>query len=326
MAKRLSDLTTYSNFTDYDIPFPIMTAISVNISNTDQCSLPTSATQYEFTPYEYGSWETGVAAFAKTKYMGSSLSAGLPVDSSQCITQYDNLAYILGTSSDIFASYCSIPAPSNDSLAGVLTDILLDAVDEVVNDDLYALFPNPFFNLSTSPTVSGDENLMLADGGLSGQNVPIWPFIQNYRTIDVLIASDNSADTDFNWPNGTELRQTYLNALDEGLARMPFIPEPEIFVSEGLNTRATFFGCNETETMFIVYLPNMEYTYASNTSTLMLQYDVDETRGMIGNGVAIASQNGTEGWTFCLACAIAGRGEGAPEGCDSCFAEYCYYQ
>jgi lysophospholipase len=178
----------------------------------------------------------------------------------------------------------------------------------------------------TSPNVASSETLTLVDGGLSGQNVPIWPFIQNHRTVDVLIASDNSANTDFNWPNGTELHQTYLNAIDAGLTRMPYIPTAETFVEQGLNTRAQFFGCNDTDTIFIVYLPNTDYVFASNQSTLKLQYTVEETAGMIDNGVAIATQNGTENWPFCLACGIMNAAEQLPEGCDECFAEYCYYQ
>lgn len=107
---------------------------------------------------------------------------------------------------------------------------------------------------------------------------------------------------------------------------MPFIPTPEVFVNEGLDKRATFFGCNETDTMFIVHLPNAEYVYPSNQTTAKLTYTVAETTGMIANGMAIATQNGTEGWPFCLACGIMNREESLPDGCDDCFARYCYRQ
>lgn len=111
-----------------------------------------------------------------------------------------------------------------------------------------------------SSLVKNEVELTLSDGGESDQNVPIWPFIQPERTVDVLIANDNSADTTTNFPNGTEIHQTYVNAQAAGLSKMPFIPDVSTFVSEGLNKRATFFGCNETGTMFIVYLPNVAYT------------------------------------------------------------------
>lgn len=47
----------------------------------------------------------------------------------------------------------------------------------------------------------------------------------------------------------------------------------------------------------------------------------------IANGVQIANQNGEEGWSFCLACAIKNSdGSSLPDGCDECFSKYCYYK
>jgi len=139
--------------------------------------------------------------------------------------------------------------------------------------------------------------------------------------------NDNSADTTDNFPNGTEILQTYLNAQAVGLKKMPFIPSVSTFVSQGLNKRAIFFGCNETGTTFIVYLPNVAYTYASNQPTSKVQYSVAETNAMIVNGNAIATQNGTAGWPFCLACAVKNKdGSALPAGCNSCFHKYCYYR
>lgn len=326
VRKRLSDMVNYGNFTSHNVPFPIMTSVSVDVSTKD-CSLPTDAAQYEFTPFEYGSWDAGIAAFADTKFMGTAFSAGVPTDSSDCVVQYDNLAYILGSSSDIWVEFCQVPAPSNETLIGLMSDIVTRADGKVGFEDLTASFPNPFYRLKTSPAVASEETLNLFDGGLSGQVVPIWPFIQKHsRTVDVLITNDNSADTEYNWPNGTSLHQTYLSAMEAKLSRMPFIPTPEVFVSEGLNKRATFFGCNETDTMLIINLPNAEYVYPSNQSTSKLAYTVEETTGMIANGVAIGTQNGTEAWPFCLACGIMNREVDLPAGCNDCFARYCYSQ
>ncbi|KAK1081376.1 hypothetical protein LTR48_007494, partial [Friedmanniomyces endolithicus] len=147
------------------------------------------------------------------------------------------------------------------------------------------------------------------------------------RSVDVLIINDNSADTPDNFPNGTEIQQTYLNAQAAGLHKMPFIPDVSTFVSRGLNKRATFFGCNETGTTFMVWLPNVAYTYPSGQSTAKLEYTVAETDAMIANGNAIATQNGTAGWPFCLGCAVKNRDGGKlPAGCNACFEKYCYYR
>jgi lysophospholipase len=93
--------------------------------------------------------------------------------------------------------------------------------------------------------------------------------------------NDNSADTTDNFPNGTEILQTYVNAKSAGLTKMPYIPPVSTFVSEGLNKRATFFGCNETGTVFMVWLPNVNYTYPSGQPTSKIEYTIPETDGMV---------------------------------------------
>ncbi|PPJ54720.1 hypothetical protein CBER1_06885 [Cercospora berteroae] len=325
---RLSTLTSFSNFTSFNVPYPIMTALGVDDSSEGQCVPTINATQYEFAPYEYGSWDQGVSAFASTKYMGSDLTNGRPTNAGKCIEHYDNIGYIFGTSSDIFVAACSVLTPSNSSnadLANFLQDII-SVSKRPAFQDLFGIYPNPFFNYSRSTTVKNDKLITMADGGLAGQNVPIWPFIQPARKIDVLIANDNSADTTDNFPNGTEIRQTYENAQAVGLTRMPFIPDVAEFVAKGLNKRAVFFGCDEPNTVFIIYLPNVNYTYPSNQPTSKIQYSVEETNGMIQNGNAIATQNGDPNWGLCFACGIKARdGRGKlPKGCDACFQKYCY--
>ncbi|EME45652.1 hypothetical protein DOTSEDRAFT_52875 [Dothistroma septosporum NZE10] len=325
---RLSSLAGLSNFTSYNVPYPIITALGVDNSYSGQCYPTLNATQYEFTPYEYGSWDQGVAAFARSQYMGSSLTNGQPTTANKCIKDYDNLGYVFGTSSDIFASVCEAIEPANTgnaSLAQVL-ESLVDKTKTPAFQDLFGIYPNPFYKHPESPEVNQHKLITMADGGLAGQNVPIWPFIQKAgRVVDVLIANDNSADTTDYFPNGTEIRQTYLNAQAAGLTRMPFVPEVSEFVAKGLNKRATFFGCNDTSKVFVIYLPNVNYTFMSNQPTSKIQYSVAETNAMIKNGNAIATQNGEQGWPFCFACGIKNRDAGAlPGGCDACFTKYCY--
>lgn len=106
---------------------------------------------------------------------------------------------------------------------------------------------------------------------------------------------------------------------------MPYIPSVETFVSEGLNKRATFFGCNETNALTIVYLPNNNYTYASNVPTAQLEYATAETDAVITNGNSIADQNGDSQWATCLGCAIMKKtGTTLPSACTACFTKYCY--
>jgi lysophospholipase len=107
---------------------------------------------------------------------------------------------------------------------------------------------------------------------------------------------------------------------------MPYIPSVETFLSQGLNRRPTVFGCNTTA-ITIVYLPNVNITYPSNTSTAQVQYSIPETEGMISNGVAMAEQPGEIDWPLCLGCVIMMKTNTTlPAGCAPCWAKYCYYQ
>jgi len=323
----MSSLATYDNFTSHNVPFPIITAIGV-VASEDQCTPPDNATQYEFSPFEFGSWDEGVSAFTPVKYIGSDLNNGKPEEEGKCIVHYDNLGYVLGTSSDIFPAICTVLTPAtgeNASLAEVLEGIV-SLAHEPVFEDLFGLYRNPFYNYSRSSRVSDDQDLLLLDGGFSNQVSPIWPFIVDERAVDVLIVNDNSADTADNFPNGASIRQTYVEAQIAGLSKMPYIPDNVTFVDEGLNTRATFFGCDEKDTTLMVYLPNKEYSFDSGTATAKVVYSKEETRGMIANGVQVGDQDGEQGWGLCLACAIRIRDEDLPEGCEACFEKHCYRQ
>ena len=264
--------------------------------------------------------------------MGTALTAGSPTIANDCTVHYDNLGYIFGTSSDVFNAACAVIPPSNattndlSGLANVLEG-LVSQVHKPVFQDLFAIYPNPFYEYSRSSRVQSTPLIAMADGGEANHNDPIWPFIQPQRAVDVTIVNDNSADTSDNFPNGTEIRQTYDSAKAAGLTKMPFIPDVATFVAQGLNKRATFFGCNETGTTFIVFLPNVAYSYNSGQSTAKLEYSVAETDAMIANGVQIATQNGTAGWPFCLACAVKNKdSKNLPAGCNACFAKYCYHK
>ncbi|KAK4980769.1 Lysophospholipase 1 [Elasticomyces elasticus] len=332
VSTTMSSITGFSKFTSHAIPYPIITALGVKTFN-GECVPGPDATQYEFGPYEFGSWNKDISAFASTKYLGSSLVNGKPANAASCINNYDNLGYILGTSSSLFnVPACQKnPAPPSP-LTNQLNGLLATAGHTANPRDVYAAYPNPFYQY-TSPSsqpnaannIAAQPELDLVDGGEALQNNPIWPMLQPARAIDVLIVNDNSADSN-NFPNGSEILTTYIQSLNEGLTRMPFIPSVETFVAQGLNKRATFFGCNDPNKLTIVYLPNVNYTYPSNVPTAKLQYTIPETNAMIANGVQMAIQGGESGWATCLGCAIEMKAGGnLPAECTACFAKHCYY-
>ena len=314
VADTLSGLSSLSSFTSHSVPYPIITSIGVDTSN-GQCVPGDNATQYELSPYSFGSWDQGVSAFAQTRYLGSTPG--------NCTTGYDNQGYVMGTTSNLFNEVCRALPSANDTtkLISQLEAIL--AKDHAVTTrDTFAVYPNPFQNNAASAAVSGQGELDLVDGGETNQNDPIWPFL--YRNVDVLLVNDNSNDN-ANYPNGSELYDTYNRAQTRGLGRMPVIPEAGVFVAGGFDRRPKFFGCNDNSKMTIVYLPNKNYTFDSGQSTERLQYSSSDTDAMIANGNMVGQNGGDPMWATCLSCGIMKKtGAALPGACQGCFTTYCY--
>jgi len=329
VAGELSSITGFPNFTSHNVPFPIITALNVE-TQTGACLPPDNTPIYEITPYEFGSFDTGINAFTQTKYLcthlhlrstrnqltipGSSLSNGLPIKP-LCTTNYDNLGYILGTSSDIFNEFCTT-FPTIASAPGILANLtaLVNETHALTTRDEYAIYPNPFYNYAHSTLVSGQANLTLVDGGESHQNNPLFPLLQPSRAVGVIIVNDNSADTSANFPDGSELYQTYMQSQLVGLTRMPIIPPTSTFVANGYNIRPTFFGCNDASKITI-----------SGESTEKVQYSPAETRGMIMNGGQVATEGGSSMFPTCLACVISKKtGNALPAACAGCFSDFCH--
>lgn len=121
------------------------------------------------------------------------------------------------------------------------------------------------------------DTLTLVDAGLTNQNIPIEPLLAPERMVDAIIAVDASADTTYSFPNGSALRTTFervqiFEQTQNVRIRMPEVPSVNGFINGGLNTRPTFFGCNDTDTPVIVYVPNYPWSYASNVSTVSYQF------------------------------------------------------
>lgn len=188
---RLSGLTSFSNFTSYNVPYPIITARGVDATD-GQCIPAINAFQYEFGPYEFGSWDSGIGAFTQTKYLGSSLSNGSATIPGVCTVDYDNLGYILGTSSNLFNEVCSvIPAVNSTSNLETTLEAIVAQAHTPVLRDLYAAYKNPFYKYSASPLVSAQSELDLVDGGEAGQNNPLWPLL-HYRNVSVVLGKNEN--------------------------------------------------------------------------------------------------------------------------------------
>lgn len=191
--------------------------------------------------------------------------------------------------------------------------------------DLFAPWPNPFFNLSSAPAVSKQQTLSMVDGGESLQINPIFPMLVPERNISIILVSDNT-DGNLNYPSGKEIHATYVAAQASGLKRMPFVPESSVLLARNLTSAPVFFGCKDSSTATVVWIPNYSATSAGgNTSTSQMQYDASETLSVIANGKAVTSQNDSDAWATCLGCAIMENAGGSlPRACTACFAKYCF--
>lgn len=211
---------------------------------------------------------------------------------------------------------------------------MLQAIGEAEND--VAVYPNPFYNwhAETSP-IAGFRNLTLVDGGEANENVPFEPFLFSYRNVDAIFAFDNSADTEYSWPNGSSLHTTYRKAVDQAQAYnisllMPPVPSTQGFVNSGLNTRPTFFGCNDSSLPTIIYVPNYPWSAWSNTSTYMLEYATDQAVAIVDNGRRTLDANGTDSsLPRCITCAmmdnaVMENGGSRSAECEACFSRFCW--
>ncbi|CAI6315661.1 unnamed protein product [Periconia digitata] len=342
-----SSIQDDNDFKNADAPFPILVALE---RAPGEVLLSTSATNIEFNPYEMGSYDPTLNAFAPLKYIGTNFSQGSVPDGQGCVRGFDNGGFVMGTSSSLFNNII-LSLPTGETIP----DFLMNAIRGVLgsigdnNDDIADYSPNPFFgfNNDTNPSAQ-TSRLTLVDGGEDLQNIPLIPLIQPHRNVDVIFAIDSSADTvdpaGPNWPNGTSLVASYqrtTNTTMQNNTAFPHIPDTNTMVNLGFNNRPTFFGCEVGNLTgsgagpLLVYIPNAPYVFESNTSTFTkLSYTNNERNAMIQNGYDVATMAnstlpGHEDWSTCVGCAVLSRsfarnGENVPDACTQCFTKYCW--
>ena len=333
-----SSIALEDNFSSGNIPMPILVADG---RSPGQLLISGNTTVYEFNPWEFGSFDPTTYGFAPLEYLGSNFSGGILPDNEQCVRGFDNAGYVMGTSSSLFNTF--LLNINTTSISQVFKDVLTRLLNDVGkdNEDIATYEPNPFygFNNATSQ-IAQTTNLTLVDGGEDLQNIPLHPLIQPLRSVDVIFAIDSSADTEYNWPNGTSLVATYERSLNlSGIGNrtvFPSIPDQNTFVNLGLNTHPTFFGCDPKNltgiSPLVVYIPNSPYVYFSNVSTFDPTYNDTERNSIVENGYYVATRaNGTADnqWPTCVGCAIISRslnrtGTAVPEVCTQCMQRYCW--
>ena len=331
-----SSIANDSLFADAKTPLPILVA---DERFPGQLLIAGNTTVYEFSPWEFGSWDPTTYGFAPLQYLGTNFTNGTVANEDSCVTGFDNVGFVMGTSSSLFND---ILLEANIS---TFSSLLNDALQSIVNalggsnEDIADYSPNPFFGYDpTGMSPSANRtSLTMVDGGEDLQNIPLHPLIQPSRNVDVVFAIDSSADTDTHWPNGTSLVATYERSLNStGIANgtaFPSIPDVNTMVNLGLNTKPSFFGCDASNssgpTPLIVYIPNAPYSFFSNVSTFNLSYEDSVRDAIVENGHLVATQGNNSAWGTCVGCAILSRSFGrtntqVPQACQNCFNEYCW--
>ncbi|CAI5756881.1 unnamed protein product [Candida verbasci] len=344
-----SSMRNLSNFQNHQMPYPIVVA---NGRTPGTYIINENSTIFEISAYELGSWDPSLNSFTDVQYLGSMVQDG-NANTSQCINNFDNAGFIMGTSSSLFNAILLELGDYdiNSIIKSILTDILQKVSEEEY--DIAAYEPNPFYQFEEAgvKTIIQNETLYLVDGGEDAQNVPFYPLIQNSRDVDVIFAFDNSADTEQQWPNGTSIMMTYKRQFSiQGKGTpFPFVPDVDRFLREEMNEKPVFFGCNAsdladivawhdndninvTDVPLVVHIANQRFSYNSNFSTFKLSYDDDEKFGAIQNGFEISTRNNLtddENWLTCVGCAIIRRqqerfGQEQSEECKQCFDKYCW--
>lgn len=335
------------SFVNADMPFPIVVS-NYAPNDTTFCTI-NSSTVFETNPYEFGSWDTYKvnSFFNDITYLGTNVSNGYVVDPDNlCTVNFDKSSFVLGTSSNTFTVLL-------DNMNKMTRDFIINIVQILfgsktifrkgdTDDSIISIIDrNPFKNTefaklrNSQNKIINDDMLNLGDGGNDRQVIPIEPLLVPQRNVDILFAFDNMADRDDNWPDGTSMIQTYQKQFIKGSESLVFPEVPhnaQIFVDEKLNKRPVFFGCQNEETPLVVYVPNSEYSFASNTSVEKMSYSNQEKFSMIRNGFETSSSNNlTENadWQYCVGCAIIKRSQDrnsidASDACQKCFQKYCW--
>lgn len=195
------------NFQNGAMPIPLLVATS-RVSEAMQTSgmsttvIPLDNTQFEFTPFSFGSYDSTLQALIPVEYTGTQLNNGSPANSSACVRDFDSASFFMGTSAALFnAVQQEVQNPVFTQLIQRLLGDITDIQATTESVALVANYPNSFQNFQPSGGFSfessGNDILQLTDGGENGENVPISPLLIPAREIDFILAADASADTEY---------------------------------------------------------------------------------------------------------------------------------
>jgi lysophospholipase len=124
-----SSLRSTSSLREFQKPLPIIVSNHMPLNNTDvnptklpiqgTTYIPLSAPIYEYSPFEFGSFDPQLSAFIPTEYLGTTLESGKQVSSlgirgyfssffsgaaKNCVRGFDQMSFIMGSSAAVECS------------------------------------------------------------------------------------------------------------------------------------------------------------------------------------------------------------------------------
>ncbi|KAG0145240.1 hypothetical protein CROQUDRAFT_46067 [Cronartium quercuum f. sp. fusiforme G11] len=326
-------------YRDHLFPLPILVSLSrPGVGKNITLTSP----MYEFTPSDFGIWHPNLNASIPMEYMGSR-SAAVTGQAVSCVKGFDNMGicFLQGASSNVFSFQDG--SDPNPSFWKKLLKLFIKG------EFFEALVPNPFQGQEAG--IFGDngfddsnrDTLLLADGAMAAENLPLFPLLQPSRKVDIIFALDGSVNGKafdnphvHGYPNGTSLFLTSrkLSSPEYRGYQFPKIPDAMngSFALAGYHKRPTLFGCEDNNVPLILYLPNYFVSTLTNMPTMQTDYTWQELDGFFENGFFIATQSNSTyvdpQWPACLACAMidkqrARNQQDRTKQCTACFRRYC---
>ena len=155
-----------------------------------------------------GSFDPMISAFTPTRYLGSR-------DNTSCVTNFDQLSFIEGISSNLFNEFnlsvllSSLQGKARSLIGQIQTAALqsspIGPIIDIINNTFQqsaaiqldsAAVPNPFFGFNSSipgyPNIDvGERLLRLVDGGENGEVDPLQPLLVHARGVDTILTIDS---------------------------------------------------------------------------------------------------------------------------------------
>ncbi|KNF04207.1 hypothetical protein PSTG_02558 [Puccinia striiformis f. sp. tritici PST-78] len=333
LGESFSGFVEFPSFKNYSQPYPIITTLPLSRTNPGDFPNPPTSTQFEISPYEFGSYDPVLSSFISTKHLGTRMYSGKPME--RCALNFDNAGFLMGVSSNLFPAY--------NMLSRAFFNLTFP-LGKFTPRSINAIIPNPFLGLGTNDFLQRtDQDLELVDGEVT----PYAPLLVGPRRVEVIFAIDGKNDAE-NYATGSSVIQTAKRVAQLPKAyKFPQVPlNISTYVTEGLASRPTFFGCDEpVDVPLIIWIANSppidRSAGVTNTSTVQLSYPLNQTRAMMNQAIqtvlrGFPSQDLIQKhvyrdpvWPICLSCAVADRARARLNQsriglCQDCFARYCW--